>query len=250
MSESVISPKKVFITGASRGIGAGILKQLAQEGYEVMGTATQASGVLKIAESLAESGLKGEGLQLNLSDPASIQACLETLKTREWMPDILINNAGITRDNLLMRMSDEEWHAVIHTNLTGVFQLTRGIIRSMMKKRWGRIVNLGSIVGSIGNPGQANYCAAKAGIEGFSKSLAAEVATRGITVNVVAPGFIGTDMTEAIAEEHKAQLLKNIPVQSIGTPEDIAHAVSYLVSEGARYVTGQTLHVNGGLYMN
>lgn len=238
-----------LVTGASRGIGRGILAGLAQQGHYVFGTATTEAGAQKITDHLKGLGLTGQGIVLNVAQPDSIQQALEYIKSEKSMPDILVNNAGITRDNLLMRMSEEEWHEVINTNLTAIFRLSKACVRPMMKARWGRIINIGSVVGSTGNPGQPNYCATKAGIVGFSKSLAMEVATRGITVNVVAPGFIATDMTKDLPEAWSQQLLQTIPMQKQGKPEDIASAVVYLASESAEYVTGQTLHVNGGMFM-
>lgn len=241
--------KIALVTGASRGIGAAIFAHLAQAGFYVIGTGTTQASVEQIDLLCQSQGLSGKGLVLNLSDGKGIEVFLETLRNLALMPDVLVNNAGVTRDNLLMRMSDEEWDTVLETNLTGVFRLCKALIRPMMRKRWGRVINIGSVVGTTGNPGQANYCAAKAGLEGFSKALACEVATRGITVNVVAPGFIQTDMTSGLNEQWKAQLLSRIPMQRIGSPEDIAHAVSFLASEGAGYMTGCTLHINGGMLM-
>ena len=240
--------KIALVTGASRGIGKGILQDLARHGATVYGTATTQAGADGITKALTESVGTGKGLVLNVSELSSIEAMLATLKQEDVKIDILVNNAGITRDNLLMRMSEEEWQAVINTNLTAIFRLCKALVRPMMKARWGRIINIGSVVGAIGNPGQANYCAAKAGLEGFSRSLAKEVAKRGITVNVVAPGFIATDMTKDLPAEWQEYLKQTIPMQKQGSPEDIAGAVSYLASESAGYVTGQTLHVNGGMY--
>ncbi len=244
-----IEGKVALVTGASRGIGKAILHELAKQGAIVVGTATSESGAEKITAGLKEASLDGKGMVLNVADPDSIASVLDTMKADGGMPDILVNNAGITKDNLLMRMSDEEWADVLNTNLTSIFRLSKACIRSMMKARWGRIINIGSVVGSTGNPGQPNYCAAKAGLVGFSKSLAKEVATRGITVNTVAPGFIATDMTKDLPDDWQEQLLKMIPMQTQGKPEDIAGAVAYLASDVAGYVTGQTIHVNGGMYM-
>lgn len=241
--------KVALVTGASRGIGKAILHELAKQGATVVGTATSDSGAEKISAALKEAGLKGQGMKLNVADADSIAQVLDAMKQGDGMPDILVNNAGITRDNLLMRMSDDEWQEVLNTNLTAIFRLSKACIRPMMKARWGRIINIGSVVGSTGNPGQPNYCATKAGVIGFSKSLAKEVATRGITVNVVAPGFIATDMTKDLPEDWQTQLLNLIPMQTQGKPEDIAGAVAYLASDAAAYMTGQTLHVNGGMYM-
>ena len=244
-----LTGKIALVTGASRGIGKAILHELAKQGATVVGTATSDNGAEKISAALKEAGLKGQGMKLNVADADSVNQVLDAMKQGDGMPDILVNNAGITRDNLLMRMSDEEWQEVVNTNLTAIFRLSKACIRPMMKARWGRIINIGSVVGSTGNPGQPNYCATKAGVIGFSKSLAKEVATRGITVNVVAPGFIATDMTKDLPEDWQTQLLNLIPMQTQGKPEDIAGAVAYLASDAAAYVTGQTLHVNGGMYM-
>ncbi len=238
-----------LITGASRGIGRVILEQLAMAGCYVIGTATSESGAQKIGAYIEEAGFAGEGQVLNIAEADSISALLANLKATSGMPEVLVNNAGITRDNLLMRMSDQEWSQVINTNLTGIFYLTKGCLRAMMKARAGRIISVGSVVGTAGNPGQANYCAAKAGVIGFSKSLAREVASRNITVNVVAPGFIQTDMTDVLSDEQKASLVKAIPMQRIGKPDDIAAVVNFLASKNAGYITGETIHVNGGMLM-
>lgn len=246
-----LEDKISLVTGASRGIGHAILHALAKQGARVIGTATTQEGAEKITAGLKDAKLKGVGKILNVADADEITQFLDKIKMSEGsMPQILVNNAGITRDSLLMRMTDEQWQEVLNVNLTSIFRLSKGCVRSMIKARWGRIINIGSVVGAIGNPGQSNYCAAKAGLAGFSKSLAKEVAVRGITVNVVAPGFIETDMTKNLPEEWKLALEKSIPVQYQGQPEDIAAAVVYLASDSARYVTGQTLHVNGGLHMN
>lgn len=242
--------KIAIVTGASRGIGAQIFYQLGQAGYFVIGTATTEEGANTLTAKLASEGFEGIGLSLDISNEKAIQSFLELLKEKGWLPDILVNNAGITRDNLFMRMSEQEWSDVIDTNLSGVFRLTKGVIRSMMKNRWGRVINVGSVVASTGNPGQVNYCAAKAGLIGFSKALALEVATRGVTVNVIAPGFIQTDMTNILSDEVKEKLLVAIPMQKVGKPEDIASMVCFLASEQANYITGQTIHINGGLYLS
>ena len=239
--------KIALVTGATRGIGRAVAEELASRGAFVIGTATSEKGAESISAYLGE---KGRGLVLNVADQASIDAVLEYIKQEFGYIDILVNNAGITRDNLLMRMKDEEWFDIIQTNLTSVFHLSKAMLRSMMKKRFGRIITIGSVVGSMGNPGQSNYCAAKAGLIGFSKGLAKEVASRGITVNVVAPGFIATDMTEVLTEEQKAGILGNVPAGRLGEPKDIAKAVAFLASDDAAYITGTTLHVNGGLYMS
>ena len=243
------SKKVALITGASRGIGRAILHRLAKSGFYVVGTATTASGAESIKTGLLEAGLLGEAHALNITDGDQITALISHLKSSVGAPAVLINNAGITKDNLLMRMSDEEWDSVIDTNLKGVFRLTRACVRDMMKARFGRIINIGSIVGTMGNPGQINYCAAKAGILGLSKSLARELASRQITVNVVAPGFIETDMTAVLSDELREVLIKQVPLGRIGNPEEIAATVDFLCSDGAAYITGETLHVNGGMYM-
>jgi len=224
-----------------------IAEELASKGAFVIGTATSEKGADTISAYLGD---KGKGLVLNVADKESIDAVLEQIKEQFGDIDILVNNAGITRDNLLMRMKDEEWFDIMQTNLTSVFHLSKAMLRSMMKKRFGRIITIGSVVGSMGNPGQSNYCAAKAGLIGFSKGLAKEVASRGITVNVVAPGFIATDMTEVLTEEQKVGILGNVPAGRLGEPKDIAKAVAFLASDDAAYITGTTLHVNGGLYMS
>ena len=239
--------KIALVTGATRGIGRAIAEELAAQGIFVIGTATSEAGANNISAYLDG---KGKGLVLNVAEQSSIEAVLEQVKTDFGDIDILVNNAGITRDNLLMRMKDEEWFDVLQTNLSSVYYLSKAMLRTMMKKRFGRIITIGSVVGSMGNPGQTNYCAAKAGLVGFSKALAKEVASRGITVNVVAPGFIATDMTEVLTEEQKAGILSNVPAGRLGEAKDIAKAVTFLASEDAAYITGNTLHVNGGLYMD
>lgn len=238
--------KIALVTGATRGIGKAIAEELASKGAFVIGTATSEKGAETISAYLAE---RGKGLVLNVADRDSIDSVLKQIKTEHGDIDVLVNNAGITRDNLLMRMKDDEWFDIIQTNLTSVYYLSKAMLRSMMKKRFGRIITIGSVVGSMGNQGQSNYCAAKAGLIGFSKSLAKEVAARGITVNVVAPGFIATDMTDVLTEEQKSGILSNVPAGRLGEPKDIAKAVAFLASDDAAYVTGTTLHVNGGLYM-
>lgn len=241
--------KVVLVTGASRGIGEAIANELASRGYYVIGTATSSQGADKISATLTEKFGCGEGIVLNVTDAEAIDKTIDALVERNLAPQILINNAGITADNLLLRMSDEEWFDVIETNLTGVFRLTRSCIKNMFRARWGRIVNLASVVGFTGNSGQVNYSTTKAGVVGFSKSLAQEMASRGITVNVVAPGFIKTDMTDTLPDMVKDELMKRIPMKRLGQPEDIAKAVAFLVSDDAGYLTGQTIHVNGGMYM-
>lgn len=235
-----------MVTGASRGIGQAIAKELASQGYYVLGTSTSESGAAQISTMLAA---QGQGLVLNQTDANAIEQMVERLAEEHKAPEILVNNAGVTADNLLLRMSDEEWDKVIDTNLNGVFRLTRACLKSMFRARYGRIINISSVVGFTGNSGQANYAATKAALIGFSRSLAQEMASRGITVNVVAPGFIQTDMTEVLPDMVKAELLKRIPMKRLGQVDDIAKAVAFLVSDSAAYMTGQTLHVNGGMYM-
>jgi 3-oxoacyl-[acyl-carrier protein] reductase len=238
-----------LITGASRGIGNAIALALGAAGARIIGTATSADGAARLAEALASHGYNGRGAVLDAADPASIDALMAQLDQAGEVPTILVNNAAITRDTLLLRMKPEDWDAVIATNLTAVFRLSKACVRHMMKARSGRIVNLTSVVGLTGNPGQANYAAAKAGILGFTKSLARELGSRGITVNAVAPGFIDTDMTRALSEEQRAELLRQIPLGRLGTAAEVAAAVLFLVSPQSAYITGETLHVNGGMYM-
>ncbi|MCC5043721.1 3-oxoacyl-ACP reductase FabG [Xanthomonas campestris pv. campestris] len=236
-----------LVTGASRGIGAAIADTLAAQGATVIGTATSASGAAAIGERLAANG--GHGRELNVTDAAAVDALIDAIGKEFGAVSILVNNAGITRDNLLMRMKEDDWQAIIDTNLTSVFRTSKAVMRGMMKARKGRIINIASVVGVIGNPGQTNYAAAKAGIIAFSKSLAKEIGSRGITVNVVAPGFIDTDMTKALPEDAKTALLQQIALGHLGQPDDIANAVAFLAGPTARYITGETLHVNGGMYM-
>jgi len=238
-----------FVTGASRGIGRAIAEGLGKEGATVIGTATTQSGADAISERLAAAGIEGTGLQLNVADQVSIDAAMTFIKDNYAAPTILVNNAGITQDNLLMRMKEDEWQSIIETNLTSVYRLSKACLRGMMKARGGRIINIASVVGSTGNPGQANYCAAKAGMIGFTKSLAREVGARGITVNTVSPGFIDTDMTRELPEAQRDALLAGIPLARLGAPEEIANAVVFLASPNASYITGETIHVNGGMYM-
>jgi 3-oxoacyl-[acyl-carrier protein] reductase len=242
-----LTGQQVLVTGASRGIGCAIAIALGHAGARVTGTATSQSGADSITAYLQEQNIVGQGAVLNLADPASIDTLTDAMKSE--MPGVLVNNAAITRDNLLMRMKDEEWDSVLATNLTGVFRLTRACLRTMMKARQGRIINIASVVGLTGNPGQANYVASKAGLIGFTKSLAREVGSRGITVNAVAPGFIETDMTRVLSEAQRAEALKPIALQRPGDPHDVAAAVLFLASPAAAYITGETLHVNGGMYM-
>ncbi|KPK37701.1 MAG: 3-ketoacyl-ACP reductase [Gammaproteobacteria bacterium SG8_47] len=238
-----------FVSGASRGIGQAIALELGRLGATVVGTATSEKGAASISAYLAEQGVEGFGLAMDVTDMGSVETALSQVESQAAAPTILVNNAGITRDNLLMRMKDEEWDAILDTNLSSVYRLTKRCLRAMMKARKGRIVSIASVVGAMGNAGQTNYAAAKAGIIGFSKALAREVGSRGITVNVVAPGFIDTDMTRALPEDQRAALLNQIPLARLGQPEDIAAAVAFLASPAGAYITGSTLHVNGGMYM-
>ncbi|EMI1449869.1 3-oxoacyl-ACP reductase FabG [Proteus mirabilis] len=238
--------KIALVTGASRGIGRAIAEKLIACGATVIGTATSENGAKAISEYL---GNKGKGFVLNVTETDSIEKFLADVRAEFGEIDILVNNAGITRDNLLMRMKDDEWQDIINTNLSSVFRLSKAVMRAMMKKRYGRIITIGSVVGTMGNAGQANYAAAKAGVIGFSKSLAREVASRGITVNVVAPGFIETDMTRALTEDQRAGILSQVPANRLGDAKEIASAVAFLASDEAGYITGETLHVNGGMYM-
>ncbi|HEY3785914.1 MAG TPA: 3-oxoacyl-ACP reductase FabG [Steroidobacteraceae bacterium] len=238
-----------LVTGASRGIGQAIAMALAGAGAQVIGTSTTPEGAAAFGAALASHGYNGRGAVLDVGSPASIDALIQELDQAGQMPTILVNNAAITRDTLLLRMKPEDWDRVITTNLTSVFRISKACLKRMMKERRGRIINVTSVVGLTGNPGQANYAAAKAGILGFTKSLAKEVASRGITVNAVAPGFIDTDMTRALNEEQRAALLGQIPMGRLGTPADVAATVLFLSSQPAAYITGETLHVNGGMYM-
>lgn len=238
--------KIVLVTGASRGIGKAIAQTFVARGAMVVGTATSESGAAAISEYLGEAGT---GLVLNVTEQTSIDAMFDAIKAKYGEVDILVNNAGITRDNLLMRMKDDEWDSIIETNLSSVYRLSKAVLRSMMKKRHGRIISIGSVVGTMGNAGQTNYAAAKAGLLGFTKSLAREVASRGITVNAVAPGFIETDMTHALNEDQKSGILSQVPAGRLGSAQEIASAVAFLASDEAAYITGETLHVNGGMYM-
>ncbi|WP_077286055.1 3-oxoacyl-ACP reductase FabG [Cognaticolwellia aestuarii] len=237
--------KVILVTGASRGIGKAIASQLKALGGTVIGTATSEHGAANISEYLGEE----QGLVLNVTDDASISAMFELIKEKHGAVDVLVNNAGITRDNLMMRMKDDEWNDIIETNLTSVFKISKAVLRAMMKKRQGRIINIGSVVGTMGNAGQVNYATAKAGLIGFTKSLAREVASRGITVNTVSPGFIDTDMTQTLTDEQKEGIFAQVPANRLGKPEEIANAVAFLASDSAAYITGETLHVNGGMYM-
>jgi 3-oxoacyl-[acyl-carrier protein] reductase len=246
MSLFSLEGKVVLVTGASRGIGKAVAEKLVAMGAKVAGTATSDNGAEKISEYLGDNG---KGYTLNVTESDSITSVLAAIKADLGDVDILVNNAGITKDNLLMRMKDDEWNDIIDTNLTSIFRLSKAVLRPMMKKRHGRIINIGSVVGTMGNGGQANYAAAKAGVIGFSKSLAREVASRGITVNVVAPGFIDTDMTKALDEGQRAAISDQVPANRLGDPDEVASTVAFLASNEAAYVTGETIHVNGGMYM-
>ncbi|MFP4075956.1 MAG: 3-oxoacyl-ACP reductase FabG [Halochromatium sp.] len=250
MSDSLLDGEIALVTGASRGIGAAIAAELSRLGAKVAGTATTEGGAARIAERFADAHRPGIGLCLDVTQPSSIEATLAAVEERlGGRPTILVNNAGITRDNLLMRMKDQEWDEILETNLSAVFRLCKACLRAMTKARHGRIINIGSVVGFSGNAGQCNYAASKAGLIGFSKSLAREIGPRGITVNVVAPGFIDTDMTRELPEAQREALLGSIPLGRLGAPEEIAAAVAFLASPNAAYVTGQTIHVNGGMLM-
>ena len=247
--ENVFEGKVALVTGASRGIGAAIADLLGAQGAVVVGTATTEEGAERINARLAEKGINGKGLALNVADADSIAAVMAAITDEYGAPTILVNNAGITKDNLLMRMKDDEWFDVIETNLNSIYRLSKACLRGMTKARWGRIINIGSVVGAMGNPGQTNYCATKAGVGGFTRSLAKEVGSRGITVNAVAPGFIETDMTKVLPEDSIAQMLAQVPLDRLGQPEEIAEVVAFLAGAGGGYITGETIHVNGGMYM-
>ncbi|WP_431821838.1 3-oxoacyl-ACP reductase FabG [Burkholderia sp. F1] len=248
--EKTLDKQVAIVTGASRGIGRAIALELARLGATVIGTATSESGASAITATFAEAGVTGRGAVLNVNDAAAAEALIDATVKEFGALNVLVNNAGITQDQLAMRMKDEDWDAVIDTNLKSVFRLSRAVLRPMMKARGGRIINITSVVGSAGNPGQANYAAAKAGVAGMTRALAREIGSRGITVNCVAPGFIDTDMTKTLPEEQQAALKTQIPLGRLGSPEDIAHAVAFLASPQAGYITGTTLHVNGGMYMS
>lgn len=242
--------KLALVSGASRGIGRAIARELGRRGASVIGTATTTAGADAISQDLQERGISGRGISLDITIPAAVEAALKGITAEFGSPTILVNNAGITRDNLLLRMKEEEWDAVLATDLSSVYRLSKAVLRGMLKARWGRIVNITSVIGATGNSGQSNYAAAKAGMIGFTKSLAQEVGSRGITVNAVAPGFIDTDMTRALPEAQRNALIEKIPLNRLGETQDIANAVAFLVSDEAAYITGETLHVNGGLYMS
>ena len=240
-------PRVALVTGASRGIGAAVARVLAEQGMRVVGTATSEAGADAIDSKLAP--LSGVGRVLNVTDPASIESLMESIRADLGEPLVLVNNAGITQDNILMRMKEDEWHQVIDTNLTALYRLSKACVRGMTKARWGRIINVTSVVGSMGNAGQSNYAATKAGAEGMARSLARELGSRAITVNCVAPGFIDTDMTRALADAQRDALQSQIPLGRLGEPDDIAATVAFLASDAGQYITGETIHVNGGLYV-
>ncbi len=241
--------KVALVTGATRGIGKAIAQELASKGAVVIGTATSEAGASKISDDLNAIGNTGTGIQLNVSDSESVAQAFAFIAEQFGAPTIVVNNAGITRDNIMLRMKEQEWDEVINTNLTSIYRVTKAALRAMTKARWGRIVNISSVVGSMGNAGQANYAASKAGIEGYTRALAREVASRGITVNAVAPGFIDTDMTKELGDDHKQALLGQIPANRLGEAKEIGATVGFLASEEAAYITGETIHVNGGMYM-
>jgi len=245
-----IDGKIALVTGATRGIGKAIALQLASQGATVVGTATSEAGAKAITAALTAAGNRGVGMVLNVSDSDSVASTLKAIVEAYGAPTILVNNAGITRDNLLMRMKNDEWDDVVNTNMSSIFRMSKGCLRGMTKARWGRVINISSVVGSMGNMGQANYAAAKAGVEGFSRAMAREVASRNVTVNSIAPGFIATDMTDALGDEQKDTLRTQIPLQRLGAPEDIAQLVGFLASDAGAYITGETIHVNGGMYMS
>ncbi|MDH3537574.1 MAG: 3-oxoacyl-ACP reductase FabG [Gammaproteobacteria bacterium] len=245
----MLSDQIALVTGASRGIGRAIALALGAQNATVIGTATSQNGADNISEALAANKVKGSGMVLDVADSASVAQCLKQVTAAYGAPDILVNNAGITRDNLLMMMKDEQWDEIINTNLSSVFRMSKSVLRAMMKKRAGRIISISSVVGATGNPGQTNYAAAKAGLVGFSKSLAREIGSRGITVNTVAPGFIDTDMTRELSAEQRETLTGQIPLKRLGSAEEVAAVVVFLASPAAGYITGETIHVNGGMYM-
>lgn len=242
--------KVALVTGASRGIGAAIADTLGAAGATVIGTATSEEGAARITQRFGEKNVAGKGLRLDVVDADDISAAVKTIAEEFGAPLILVNNAGITRDNILMRMKDDEWNAVLDTNLTGIFRLSKACVKGMTKARWGRIINISSVVGSMGNAGQTNYAATKAGVAGFGRSLAKEIGSRNITVNTVAPGFVDTDMTRELSDSNREAMLANIPLARFGEPEEIASVVAFLAGDGGAYITGETIEVNGGMYMN
>ncbi len=244
-----LEEKVALVTGASRGIGKAIADELGKQGATVIGTATTEGGAEKISARFAESGVKGKGMALNVTDTASVDAVIKAIADEFGAVTILVNNAGITKDNILMRMKDDEWEDVIDTNLNALYRVSKACLRGMTKARWGRIINITSVVGAMGNIGQSNYAATKAGAAGFARALARELGSRNVTVNSVAPGFIDTDMTDVLPEEQKEMLMGQIPLGRLGQPGEIAAVVSFLASDAAGYITGETLHVNGGMYM-
>jgi 3-oxoacyl-[acyl-carrier protein] reductase len=245
-----LNEKVALVTGATRGIGAAIAEALGKAGATVIGTATSEAGAATISQRLAESGVSGTGMVLNVTDAESVASVIKVITEQFAAPTILVNNAGITKDNILMRMKDDEWMDVLDTNLTSVFRLAKSCVRPMTKARWGRIINISSVVGAMGNAGQSNYSASKAGVGGFTRALAKELGSRNITVNTVAPGFIDTDMTKDLPEASKEAMLTQIPLARLGAPEEIASVVCFLAGEAAGYITGETIHVNGGMYMS
>jgi 3-oxoacyl-[acyl-carrier protein] reductase len=244
-----LASKIVLVTGASRGIGAAIADSLGADGAVVIGTATSESGAAKISARFTEKNIQGAGMVLNVTDADSVSGLLKAIQASYGAPQILVNNAGITKDNLLMRMSEDEWFDVINTNLSSVYRLSKACLRGMMKARWGRIINISSVVGSMGNAGQSNYAATKAGVAGFARALGKEVGSRNSTVNTVSPGFIQTDMTDELSDEQKALMLSTVPLGRLGQPEEIAAVVKFLADDAAAYITGENIHVNGGMYM-
>ncbi|MDA9983879.1 3-oxoacyl-ACP reductase FabG [Porticoccaceae bacterium] len=245
-----LNEKVALVTGATRGIGAAIAEALGKAGATVIGTATSEAGAATISQRLTENGVNGTGMVLNVTDAESVASVIKAITEQFAAPTILVNNAGITKDNILMRMKDDEWMDVLDTNLTSVFRLAKGCVRPMTKARWGRIINISSVVGAMGNAGQSNYSASKAGVGGFTRALAKELGSRNITVNTVAPGFIDTDMTKDLPEASKEAMLTQIPLARLGAPEEIASVVCFLAGEAAGYITGETIHVNGGMYMS
>lgn len=244
-----MSEKLALVTGASRGIGKAIALELARQGATVVGTATSGKGADSISEYLRQSGATGRGMMLDIASSESVDACMAAIKDEFGAPVILVNNAGITRDNIMMRMKEDEWFDVIDTNLNSLYRVSKGVLRGMTKARWGRIINISSVVGSMGNAGQANYAAAKAGMEGFTRAMARELGSRSVTVNSVAPGFIDTDMTRGLPESQRELLVGQIPLARLGDPAEVAAVVAFLASDAGSYITGETIHVNGGMYM-